>query len=167
MQTVFVYAFILTEEEDRDCIWQLFMYIAAKKYIFLSGTLSLLLQLLKMLWVIPTRILHRPPCLWDQRKALGQRLHQAAERRISHHHHLRPVTLREKGLQDWAGGLREHKTLIHTTWQYSHKTECVKSYLAVEEMMVEHVVVTEFILTVELSISETKKQAHSELNIQK
>lgn len=61
--TVFVYAFILPEGGDRHCIWQLFMHIPAKKYLFLSGTLSLLLPLLKMLLVILTRILHLSPCL--------------------------------------------------------------------------------------------------------
>lgn len=36
-------------------------------------------------------------------------------------------------------------------------TKCFNSYVCIEEVMVEHVVVTELILTVELSISETSR----------
>ena len=104
-----------------------------------------------------TRALQLRPPLRHQRETVGQRLDQASKRGVRHHHHLLPVELSEEAVQHSGGGLAGKMAAsvtagngeLHTTEQEMH----LSSYLSTKEVMVEHVVVTELLLTVELSIS--------------
>lgn len=52
--------------------------------------------------------------------------------------------------------MRKKKKKQNPKNKQTNKKTLLYAYLAIKEMMVEHVVVTEFILTVELCVSETK-----------
>lgn len=144
----------LTIQWKKDATYISYLPTFRLKYLFSTIDLHLSHRLLKMTSVTLTRILQLPPCLWYQWEAPGQRLDQTSKRGVGHHDHLLPVMLLEEGLQDWAGGLRVHTLLKYA--KQSRKAERVRSHLAVEAVMIEHVVVTELVLTVELCISETK-----------
>lgn len=102
-----------------------------------------------------TRALQLPPGLREQRESVGQRLHQAPERRVRHHQQLPPLTLCEEGLKDCTGSLTREGALLSYTIHSISKTKASGLYLSIKEVVVEHVVVTELILAVELSVSET------------
>ena len=119
---------------------------------------------------VVTRALHSLPGLGDLREAAGQWLHQSPERRVGHHHHLLPLCLCEERLQHLIGrlvgtGAPDRREEFKTTrerqveGQRGKKKGVGEAYLAVEEVVVEHVVEAELILAVELGVSGSRDSA--------
>lgn len=104
-----------------------------------------------------TRLVPLLPSLWYQWETAGQRLHQAPEWRVGHHHHLSPV-LSDEGIQDVRGSLpRSTEPWLSWMWKRKDTGADLRSHLSIEEVMVEHVVVAELLLTVELGVPETQR----------
>jgi len=131
-----------------------------------------------------TSALQALPRAGDLREAAGQRLHQPPEGRIRHHHHLLAVSLAQERPQHLIGrlglgqgqggrGTGSDERLLKTRAAPGEGSKGLKrsrrgfnrkgGYLAVEEVVVKHVVEAELILAVELSVPEMRNVSMNRL----